>query len=160
MPELLTPEDRLRLQSEMQGVTQQRMLREMTRALEALAAERPLVLVLEDLHWSDFSTLELISAVARQGESARILIVGTYRPVEILSKDHPLRSIKQELELHHYCEELRLNLLSRENVRDYLNNRLASAEPLRFGTLAPIIHTRTDGNPLFMVNMVDYLCGR
>ncbi len=50
MPELLTREDRLRLQNEAQGVTQQRMLREMTHALEALAAQSPLVLLLEDLH--------------------------------------------------------------------------------------------------------------
>jgi predicted ATPase len=157
MPELLSREERVRLQSEMQGVTQQRMLREMTRALEALATETPLVLLLEDLHWSDFSTLELISAIARRSEPARLLIVGTYRPVEMLANDHPLRTMKQELELHRYCEELRLKLLTEENVVDYLAKRLASDASRRFGTLAPVIHTRTDGNPLFMVNMVDYL---
>ena len=48
MPELLTREERVRLQSEMQGITQQRMLREMTQALEALSAETPIVLLLED----------------------------------------------------------------------------------------------------------------
>ncbi len=90
MPELLTRDERMRLQGEIQGITQQRMLREMTQAFEALSAEKPLVLLLEDLHWSDFSTLELIAAIARRSESARILIVGTYRPVEILTKDHPL----------------------------------------------------------------------
>jgi predicted ATPase/DNA-binding winged helix-turn-helix (wHTH) protein len=157
MPELLTREERVRLQSEMQGVTQQRMLREMARALEALAAESPLVLLIEDLHWSDFSTLELISAIARRIEPARMLIIGTYRPVEMLANDHPLRTMKQELELHRYCEELRLKLLSEENVVDYLAKRLASDGSRQFGTLAPAIHTRTDGNPLFMVNMVDYL---
>ena len=78
MPAVLTREERVRLQSEMQGVTQQRMLREMTQALEALATETPLVLLLEDLLWSDFSTLELISAIARRSELARLLIVGTY----------------------------------------------------------------------------------
>ena len=56
MPALLTPDERSRLQLQNQTVTQQRMLREMTQALEALAAEAPLVLLLEDLHWSDFST--------------------------------------------------------------------------------------------------------
>ena len=75
---LLTADERKQLQSETQGVTQQRMLREMAHALEALAAESPLVLVLEDLHWSDFSTLELISAIARRTEPARLMIVGTY----------------------------------------------------------------------------------
>jgi DNA-binding winged helix-turn-helix (wHTH) protein/tetratricopeptide (TPR) repeat protein len=157
MPELLTREERVRLQTETQGVTQQRMLREMTQALEALAAQMPLVLLLEDLHWSDFSTLELISACARRSGPARMLIVGTYRPVEILVKDHPLRTMKQELELHRYCEELRLKLLSEQNVVDYLARRLAGDGSRQFGTLAPVIHGRTDGNPLFMVNMVDYL---
>ena len=72
-------------------------------ALEALTAEAPLVLLIEDLHWSDFSTLELIAAVARRSEAARLLILGTYRPVEMLTHDHPLRTMKQELELHRYC---------------------------------------------------------
>jgi predicted ATPase/DNA-binding winged helix-turn-helix (wHTH) protein len=157
MPALLTREERARLQSETQGVTQQRMLREMTEALEALAAETTLVLLLEDLHWSDFSTLELISAIARRSEGARLLIVGTYRLVEMLASDHPLRTMKQELELHRYCEELRLKLLTEEDVVDYLTKRLASDDSRRFGTLAHAIYARTDGNPLFMVNMVDYL---
>jgi DNA-binding winged helix-turn-helix (wHTH) protein/tetratricopeptide (TPR) repeat protein len=157
MPELLTSEERSRLQAETQGVTQQRMLREMMQALEALAAELPLVLVIEDLHWSDFSTLGLFSAIARRSEQARLLLVGTYRPVEILAKDHPLRTMKQELLLHHYCQELRLRLLNNENVADYLGQRLSRELSQRFATLAPIVHARTDGNPLFMVNMVDYL---
>jgi predicted ATPase len=133
------------------------MLREMTQALEALATEAPLVLFLEDLHWSDFSTLELIAAIARRSERARLLIVGTYRPAEILANDHPLRTMKEELELPRYCEELRLKLLTKEDVVDYLAKRVASDASQRFGTLAPVIHDRTDGNPLFVVNMVDYL---
>jgi DNA-binding winged helix-turn-helix (wHTH) protein/tetratricopeptide (TPR) repeat protein len=156
MPELMTREERVRLQGETQGITQQRMLREMTQALEALAAESPLVLLLEDLHWSDFSTLALISAIARRSEPARLMLVGTYRPVE-LAKDHPLRTMKQELVLHQQCEELRLKLLGESDIQDYLAKRLASDGSRQFGTLAPVIHVRTDGNPLFMVNMVEYL---
>ena len=75
MPALLSDADRERLQATVQGVNQQRMLREMAQALEALAAETPLVVALEDLHWSDFSTLELISAIARRTEPARLLIL-------------------------------------------------------------------------------------
>ena len=160
MPELLTREDRLRLQNEAQGVTQQRMLREMTHALEALAAQSPLVLLLEDLHWCDFSTLELISAIARRRESSRLMVLGTYRPVEVLENDHPLRRMKRELELHHDCEEFRLKLLNEDNVEDYLSRRFSADGPRKFETLAPIVHARTDGNPLFMVNVVDYLIGK
>ena len=157
MPELWAPEERARLQGQNQGVTQQRMLREMTHALEALVAKGPLVLLLEDLHWSDFSTLELISAIARRSEGARLLIVGTYRSVEMLAHDHPLRTMKQELEIHRYCEELRLKLLSEEEVAGYLAKRFSSNGSRQSDSLAAEIHKRTDGNPLFMINVVDYL---
>jgi len=84
-------------------------------------------------------------------------VLGTYRPVEILANDHPLRAMKQELELHRYSEELRLKLLSEEDVVDYLAKRVSSDASPRFSTLAPVIHALTDGNPPFMFNIVDYL---
>ena len=158
MPALLSYADREQLQATAQGVTQRRMLREMAQALEALASETPLVLALEDLHWSDFSTLELISAIARRTEPARLLILGTYRPTEMLANDHPLRAMKQELELHRNCEELRLKLLSETDVAAYLARRFADNDTARsLAGVASLIHERTDGNPLFMVNVVDYL---
>jgi predicted ATPase len=110
-----------------------------------LAAKAPLVLLVEDLHWSDFSTLELISAIARRSEPARVMLVGTYRPVEILASDHRLRTLKQELELHHYCEELRLKLLSEEHVVAYLAKRFNDNGSGRFGTLAPMIQRGPTG---------------
>jgi DNA-binding winged helix-turn-helix (wHTH) protein/predicted ATPase len=158
MPSLLTNADRKRLRGVSQGVTQQRMLREMAQALEALTAETPLVLSLEDLHWSDFSTLELISAIGRRTEPARLLILGTFRPSEMLPNDHPLRTLKQELELHRYCDELQLKLLSEADVAAYLRERFADDDTARsLAGVAPLIHERTEGNPLFMVNVVDYL---
>ena len=159
MPALLTPEQSTRLQVQTQGVTHQRMLREMVQALEALTADAPLVLLLEDLQWSDFSTLELISAVARRSEPARLLILGTHRPVAMLAHDHPLRVMKQELELHNYCEELQLALLNQDDITDYLERRFSTNGMLAFEGLAPVIYERTDGNPLFMVNVVDYFVG-
>jgi len=113
MPALLSEAERGKPQSVAQAVTQQRMLREVTQALDSIAADSPLVLFLEDLHWSDVSTLELISALARRREPARLLVIGTYRPAEILGGDHPLRTMKGELELHKFCEELRLAPLTK-----------------------------------------------
>ena len=55
------------------------MLREMGEALEALTADLPLVLILEDLHWSDYSTLDLISYLATQRQPAQLMLIGTYR---------------------------------------------------------------------------------
>lgn len=160
MPSLLSEADRERLQPALQGVTQQRMLREMGLALEALSAATPLVLAIEDLHWSDYSTLELIAALARLNEPARLMVIGTYRPVEMLPNDHPLRTMKSELELHHYCDELRLRLLTEAEVAAYLGLRFADDREHSFAQGAPRIFQRSNGNPLFMVNLVDYLIER
>lgn len=158
MPSLLSNSDREHQKAAAPGLTHQRMLREMAEALEALAAETPLVLVLEDLHWSDFSTIELISVMARRTERARLLMVGTYRPVQMLASEHPLRTLNAELELHRQCRELRLRLLSDTDVADYLEQRFGGdhrAESLK--STALMIHGHTEGNPLFVVNVVDYL---
>ncbi|MBV8356838.1 MAG: AAA family ATPase, partial [Deltaproteobacteria bacterium] len=158
MPALLNDTDRKKLQLETQGITQQRMLREIAQALEVLAADVPLVLLLEDLHWSDFATLEMISAVARRAEPARLLIIGTYRPVEILADNHPLRAVQRELELHRHCEELRLRLLGQGDIADYLGRRfLVDAHERWLVNVAQIIHQRTEGNPMFIVDLVDHL---
>jgi predicted ATPase len=156
------------------------MLREMAEALEVIAADMPLVLFIEDLHWSDPSTLDLIATVARRSEPARLMILGTYRPVEMLAGEHPLRAIKEELELHRQAIELRLPLLSETDVAAYLQRRFATdphpaavgqpppgqgeaslkeSDPAKNGIveIAPAIYARSEGNPLFMVNVVDYL---
>ncbi|MBI3801082.1 MAG: AAA family ATPase [Deltaproteobacteria bacterium] len=159
LPALLTAAEREQLQREVQGATRERMLRELAEALAALTAEHPLVLVLEDLHWSDVSTLELLSVLARRQDPMRLLVIGTYRPVEMLGTGHPLRAVKQELHLHQQCEEQRLGFLTEAHVAEYLTVRLgvgAVREPSR-QKLACGIHRRTDGNPLFMVNVVNYL---
>jgi len=159
MPALVGAADR-ELLRQAPGVSQQRMLREMTQALEAITSDLPLVLFLEDLHWSDVSTLELISAVARRTEPARLLIIGTFRPIEMLLREHPLRTVKEELELHRHCEELRLKLLTEKSISEYLRARFSRGNAEQWNQLARAIHQRTEGNPLFVVNLVDYLVRR
>ena len=58
------------------------------------------MLVLEDLHWSDPSTVEALAMLARRREPARLLVLGTYRAVEVVVHEHPLQAIKQELVAH------------------------------------------------------------
>jgi DNA-binding winged helix-turn-helix (wHTH) protein/predicted ATPase len=162
LPALVSPSDFEGLQRRTSGATRERMLREMAEALEALTTVHPLVLVLEDLHWSDPSTLELLSFLARRRQVAQLLIIGTYRPVEVLANGHPLRAVTQELQLHRHCEVLPLQLLSEDDIAQYLANRFpagaAGRSPLR--PLAQAIHRRTEGNPLFMVNVVEDLLTR
>ena len=155
MPWLLSAADLDRLQRSTLGATRERMLREIARALEVLSVERPVVLVLEDLHWSDFATLELLAVLARRHGSARLLVLGTYRPEEVLGKEHPLATLTQELQIHGHSQELLLTLLTKAAVRAYLAAWLPSAAIT--DELVQCIYQRTEGNPLFMVNTVDYI---
>ncbi|MEP7309258.1 MAG: AAA family ATPase [Acidobacteriota bacterium] len=155
MPSLVSPSDRESLSREVFGATRERMLREMGQSFETLAADVPLVLILEDLHWSDYSTLDLISYVARHTQPVRLLLIGTYRPVDVIVSGHPLKAVKQELQSKQCCQELPLECLSERSTGDYLSVRFpTNGFPV---ALARLIHNRTDGNSLFMVNVVDYL---
>src|SRR5262249_9505202 len=78
---------------------------------ETITAERPLVLVLEDVHWSDAATLDLLAYLGRR-EPARLLVMGTHRPVEIIVRAHPLQAVKQDLAVHRQCAGLALELLT------------------------------------------------
>jgi DNA-binding winged helix-turn-helix (wHTH) protein/tetratricopeptide (TPR) repeat protein len=170
LPSLTRPAERAQLQQQLAGATRHRMLRELAQTLEVLTAEQPLILWLEDLHWSDYSTLDLVSTLARRREAARLLVIGTYRPVNVLLSDHPLHVVKQELQLHGCCQELALGLLTDMDITAYLRARLAEGVnpvPLQhfqhfqhFQHLARLIHQHTDGNPLFMVSLVNDLMER
>jgi DNA-binding winged helix-turn-helix (wHTH) protein/tetratricopeptide (TPR) repeat protein len=156
MPSVISQSERDKLQSQVAGSSRERMLREMAGAIESLTTLAPLLLVLEDLHWSDYSTLDLISYLARRGDPARLMIVGTYRPVDVILSDHPLRSVKRELQAHSMCQELPLEYLAEAVITEYLTarfprNKLPSA-------LRRAIYQRTEGNPLFMVTLLEYLC--
>ena len=153
LPSLLDRTELEALQRKIPVTTQERMLREMAGALEALTAQHGLILWLEDLHWSDYATLDLLAYLARRAEPARLLVIGTYRPVDLVLQDHPLRRVKQELQIHRQCVELPLPLLSAQVVERYVSQRFQPGKPP--ADFSHLIYSRTEGNPLFMVSMVD-----
>ena len=106
LPAFLSPAEYEALQRYTGGTTRERMLRELAEAVEVLTATRPCVLVLEDLHWSDTATIEWLAYVARRRGPARLLVLGTYRPVEAIVRAHPVRAMVQELMVHGYGAEL------------------------------------------------------
>jgi predicted ATPase len=71
-------------------------------------------LVLEDLQWSDVSTLELVAYLAQRRGRARLQLIGIYRSAEVVMSEHPLWRVVQELHGHRQCEELVLELLTEE----------------------------------------------
>ncbi len=154
MPWLFRAEDLHTLQRQTAGATRERMLREFVEAVEILTADQPLILVLEDLHWSDYSTVDLINLLARRQELACLLLLGTYRPTEVTRHDHPLQAVKHELQIHQQCAELSLAFLPERAVHEYIGARFPGA--MLSAELPPFIYQRTGGNPLFMVNILDY----
>src|SRR5262245_42167598 len=83
------------------------------------------------------------------------MVIGTYRPADLIASGHPLKGIKRELAAKHLCQELPLEYLSEQAVAAYLAVRFPGH---RFpAALAALIHDRTEGNPLFMVATADYL---
>ncbi|HVH04631.1 MAG TPA: AAA family ATPase, partial [Myxococcota bacterium] len=154
LPALVDPREHDALASAAVGSSRERMLRELAELFEVATAERPLVLVLEDLHWSDRSTIEAIAYVARACARARLMLLGTYRPTEAMRAEHPLRAVTQELGASRRSEEIRLAALDAAAVAAYLGERLGAKEV--DARVTELVHTRTDGHPLFVVNVVDF----
>jgi DNA-binding winged helix-turn-helix (wHTH) protein len=156
MPSLVGQAELELLQQRTLGATRERMLREMVETLETMSAERALLLVLEDLHWSDHATLDLLSWLARRPEAARLMMIGTYRPADAAAGGHPLRALAQELRIRGYCAELALSSLSDQAISEYLQARFPGLEDVH--QLAAVVHRRTGGNPLFMYHIVEAWC--
>ena len=154
LPAQLNDVERAELQLQLRDANAERMQRELADVLEVLSAERPLVLVLEDMHWSDSSTVEALTILARRPQSARLLVIASYRPVEVVIREHSIKSVKQELQLHEQCFEIALGYLDEAAVSAYLAERFSfPAAP----TAATEIYQRTEGHPLYMVALADYL---
>jgi DNA-binding winged helix-turn-helix (wHTH) protein/tetratricopeptide (TPR) repeat protein len=158
MASLLPQEEREGLERTVVGTTRERMLREMCEAAEALAAERPLALWLEDLQWADPSTIDLIASVAARTEPARMLVLGTYRPADVVVSQHPMRELARQLGARGRSQELALRPLSGADVDRYVALRFPThALP---SALGPTLLEVTDGNPLFLAVLLDELVAR
>jgi hypothetical protein len=131
-------------------VQPERALRQLAETLEALAARTTFALLLEDLHWADPSSLDLLAYVAQRSDPAHLLVVGTYRPVEAAASR--LSDVVHTIKARNRCVELAVPQLSLNATRDYLLRRFATHQ-VPTG-LAELLHARTEGNPLFMVGVV------
>ena len=151
LPALVEEADRAELERRALGGTTERLLREAAAVLEAVAADRPLVLVLEDLHWADPSTVDLLAWLARRATPARLLVAGTYRPADALAGGAPIADAGAELRLRGLASELRLGELGPEAVAAVLGRGLPGAAVPE--ELAQLVHRRTDGVPLFVVQL-------
>ena len=154
MPALVRPERLAELQRRASGATPGRSLRELAEALDALSADAPVVVVFDDLHWTDPSTAEFVAFLASRREPARLLLIGTYRTAEV-PRDHPIRKVTGELIARRQASSIALNDLGVDAIDAYLSRRFPSH---RFPVdLAATVHRSTGGNPLFVTTLVDDL---
>jgi class 3 adenylate cyclase len=130
-----------------------RLLHAATSFLRNAAAERPIVLVLEDLHWADLGTLDLLLHVARNLDGSRLLVVGTYRDVEV-DRAHPLSGSLAELRRVGRFDRIALRGLTVDEVHRMMTQIRGQDVPW---SRAEAIHRQTEGNPLFVQEVLRYI---
>lgn len=131
------------------------MLREFRNLAQEASRLGTLVLFLDDVHWSDVPTVDLIAHVGQHLRGLRLLVLATCRSTELLLGPHPFHGVRQELAARGCCIDMPLGFLSRPDVDRYLalafpNHRLTPE-------FADLIYARTEGSPLFMVDLLRYL---
>jgi tetratricopeptide (TPR) repeat protein len=136
------------------GQDQARLFEGVTELLADLSAQRPVLLVLEDLHWASHSTLGLLHYVARHLVDKLVMIVGTFRP-EAVGPHHRLLALRRRLVREGLAHPLRLSRLSREAVETIVVEMSGAGE--RVVPLAARLYQETEGNPFFLMETVKAL---
>jgi predicted ATPase len=136
----------------------ERLKRELCAFLQDVSRLGPVVLFLDDLHWADASTVDLLAYLGSRCLGWRLLVVVTYRPSDLLLAEHPFRQLQLDLQGRGLCREIPLGFLGRPDVERYLALQFPGHNfPAE---LADVVHRRTEGNPLFLVDLLRYLCDR
>ncbi len=147
-----------RLLEEVRNASQERMKRELAAFLQMLSQASPLLIFFDDLHWADVSTIDLLAYLAGKFDTTRVLIVVTYRPSDLLLAKHPFLQIRPDLQARGLCRELTLEFLSLAEIETYFALEFPQH---RFPAALPqLIQAKTEGNPLFMTDLVRYLRDR
>jgi predicted ATPase len=138
--------------AESRGASQERRKRELGLFLQEMSRRRTLVVFLDDVHWADPSSVDLLAYLGSRCAGLRLLLVLTYRSSDLLRTQHPFGPVKLELQGRGVCREIALPFLSRDDVDHYLALAFPGHQfPGEFGA---VLHARTEGNPLFMVDLL------
>jgi tetratricopeptide (TPR) repeat protein len=141
-----------------QGLDESHVFEQYTNMLKALAAKRPLLLILDDLHWADAGSTGLLFRLGRRIGGSRILIVGTYRPEEVAldraGQRHPLQKVLAELK--RYSGEIEVDLdRAGETGGSQFVRAILAIEPNRLSEeFGRVLFERTRGHPLFTIELL------
>ena len=140
------------------ATSHERMRREFVAFFEELSRARVVVLFFDDLHWADASTCDLLAYLGMRIRNMRLLILMTYRPTGVLPRTDLFLPLKLDLERRGLCQQLSLSVLDLKDVERYIATRFpANLFPVEF---VAAVHERTEGNPLFMTDMLRFLRDR
>jgi serine/threonine protein kinase/predicted ATPase len=140
------------------GASQERLKREFCAFVEEISRLRPLVLFLDDVHWADPSTTDLLAYLGDRCGDRRLLVVLAYRATELALGRHALGPVKLELQARGLCREVAVGLLGPPDVERYLAASFPGHEfPAEF---AEVLYRRTEGHPLFLADLLDDLSER
>lgn len=114
----------------------------------ALSQQAPLMLFVDDIHWADSGTLYMLRSLARQASSLRLLIVMTYREVELVESS-PLHTVLHDFSRERLADRIKLSRFTLEQTREMLTSLLQAMEPVD-DSLVESIHHETEGNPFFI----------
>lgn len=135
---------------------QQRLFWAVTTYVQALADTAPVALLLDDLHWADDASLALIQHLARHTRVHRVLLLCTYRDVEV-GRQHPLGKALRDLEREHLVNRISVRRLGTDDTTHLIAARMGQDISDDFTRL---IHRHTDGNPLFVQEVLRALVER
>src|SRR5439155_11383792 len=142
----------------MAGTDRYRLHSAFAALLGDLARERPIVIVIEDLHWADEASLELFPHLARKLRDVPLLLLWTYRTDELYRR-HPLRPVLAELSRNRVADDVGLHRLSEDDVAAFLREVMKLDRPPAVEFRRAIFET-CEGNPLFMEEVVRALVER
>ena len=131
---------------------------QLAKAIESSGGNRPLIVVLEDLHWSDESTFRLFRSLASRKEAAKLLMIATYRPTSAVARDHPVRTLARQLQTQPHVARIQLGALTLEDTDEFLHKR--GVEPEAATALSGPMVRVGEGNPLYLTTLVDHLIER
>jgi class 3 adenylate cyclase/tetratricopeptide (TPR) repeat protein len=136
---------------------QQRLLWAVTGFLLALAESRPVGLMLDDLHWADSASVELLAHLARHTAGHHVLLVGAYRDMDV-RRAQPLDVLLRTLGREHLVERIPVGRLSAGETAALMSATMQGEDVSP--ELATLLHERTDGNPFFVQEVLRTLVER
>ena len=138
------------------AASQERMKREVGALFQDVSRSRPVVLFLDDLHWADVSTIDILNYLAGRFADMRVLVLATYRPAEMALAQHPFLGIASDLRARGLFEEIALRV-PRAGGRRALPRAASFPSTACRRSSRRSIHAKTEGSPLFMADLVRYL---